>query len=66
MQTNDTRRQKYFYVYILSSLSGTLYVGLTDDLPIRIIQHRDGAFDGFTKRHRVNRLLKRALGSQDS
>ena len=46
-----------FYVYILSSVSGTLYVGLTDDLPLRMMQHRDGIFDGFTKRYRVNRLM---------
>lgn len=34
-----------------------MYVGLTDDLPVRMIQHRDGTFDGFTKRYGVNRLL---------
>src|SRR5437588_11730568 len=47
----------FFYVYILSSLSGTLYIGLTDDLPLRMVQDRDGTFDGFTKRYRVNRLM---------
>jgi putative endonuclease len=46
-----------FYVYILSSLSGTLYVGLTDNLGKRIQEHRLGIFDGFTKKHKVNRLM---------
>jgi len=46
-----------FYVYILSSLSGTLYVGLTDDLRRRIQEHKLGLFDGFTKRYKVNRLM---------
>ena len=46
-----------FFVYILSSLSGTLYVGMTDDLPLRLLQHRNGAYDGFTKKHCVNRLM---------
>lgn len=46
-----------FYVYILSSLSGTLYVGLTDDLRRRIKEHKLGLFDGFTKRYKVNRLM---------
>ena len=46
-----------FYVYILASLSGTLYVGMTDDLPLRLVQHRNGTFDGFTKRYRVHRLM---------
>ncbi len=46
-----------FYVYILASLSGTLYVGMTDDLPLRLVQHRNGAFDGFTKKYRIYRLM---------
>ena len=48
---------KFFYVYILSSLSGTLYVGLTDNLPLRIQQHRAGTYDGFTKTHGISRLM---------
>jgi putative endonuclease len=46
-----------FYVYILSSLSGTLYVGLTDDLVKRVHQHKDGPYDRFTKKYEVNRLM---------
>ena len=46
-----------FYVYIVASLSGTLYVGMTDDLPLRLVQHRNGAFDGFTKKYRIHRLM---------
>ena len=44
-------------MYILASLSGTLYVGLTDDLRNRIRDHKAGVFDGFTKRYSVNRLM---------
>jgi len=50
-------KQKCFYVYLLASLRGTLYVGLTDDLSNRIRQHRDGVYDGFTKKYNVNRLM---------
>ncbi|HKV91430.1 MAG TPA: GIY-YIG nuclease family protein [Candidatus Angelobacter sp.] len=46
-----------FYVYILSSLTGTLYVGLTDNLKRRIREHKLGLFDGFTKRYKINRLM---------
>ena len=46
-----------FFVYILSSLSGTLYVGLTDDVPLRMMQHKNGTYDGFTKEYEVNRLM---------
>ena len=51
------KKKRIFYVYILSSLSGTLYVGVTDNLPLRLLQHRNGTFDGFTKKYGVNRLM---------
>src|SRR5438309_5750318 len=51
------KKKRVFYVYILSSSSGTLYVGLTDNLPLRLLQHRNGTFDGFTKKYGVNRLM---------
>ncbi len=45
-------------VYMLASgINGTLYVGVTSDLAARLIQHREGMFDGFTKRHAVHRLV---------
>lgn len=52
-----TRKVKEYYVYILSSRSGTLYVGMTNDLVRRVWQHRQGTSDGFTKRYRINRLV---------
>src|SRR5438128_136999 len=57
-EVNPLRRhQKCWYVYILSSLSGTLYVGLTDNLQKRLFEHRHRLFDGFTKDYSVNRLM---------
>ncbi|WP_380879897.1 endonuclease [Sphingomonas sp. DBB INV C78] len=45
-------------VYILASdLNGTLYVGVTSDLLHRIVEHREGKFDGFTKRYGIKRLV---------
>ena len=46
-----------FFVYILTSLSGTLYVGLTDDLRRRVQEHKLGLVDSFTKKYNVNRLM---------
>jgi putative endonuclease len=55
---NPVRKfQRCYFVYIIASLRGTLYVGLTDDLRKRILQHRAGTFDGFTKKYKVNRLM---------
>ena len=50
-------RQLHFYVYILASVSGTLYVGLTDKLKKRIEEHKLGLVDSFTKKYKVNRLM---------
>ena len=45
-------------IYILASKpKGTLYVGVTSDLVQRVWQHRNGTFDGFTKRYHVHRLV---------
>ena len=49
--------KRNYYVYILASLSGTLYVGLTDNLPLRMSQHKAGTYDGFTRKYKVNRLM---------
>ena len=46
-----------YYVYILSSTNGVLYVGMTNDLIHRVAQHKQGAIAGFTKRYNVNQLV---------
>jgi putative endonuclease len=46
------------YVYVLASgIGGTLYIGVTSDLPGRVFQHKSGAVDGFTKTYKVDRLV---------
>ena len=45
-------------VYILASKrNGTLYVGVTSNLPQRIAQHKAGVVDGFTKKYGVHTLV---------
>ncbi|MEH3103086.1 MAG: GIY-YIG nuclease family protein [Sphingomonas phyllosphaerae] len=45
-------------VYILASRPhGTLYIGVTSNLLGRLIQHRNGTFEGFTARYHVTRLV---------
>jgi putative endonuclease len=47
-----------YYTYILASrINGTLYVGVTNDLLRRTIEHREHMVDGFTKRYNVTRLV---------
>jgi putative endonuclease len=46
-----------FYVYILSSYTGTLYIGISNDLDRRTVVHRKGTIPGFTQRYRVTLLV---------
>src|SRR3989338_7917777 len=46
------------WVYIMTNRpSGTLYVGVTGDLARRVLEHREGMVDGFTKKHGLKRLV---------
>lgn len=51
------RTQKSYFVYILGSLSGTLYIGATNDLQRRVFQHKQHDIEGFTKEYDVDRLV---------
>jgi putative endonuclease len=49
---------RVYSVYIMSSLSRALYVGVTNDLRRRVCQHKFGADPtGFTARYRISRLV---------
>ncbi len=52
----DGRNYRY-WVYILSSRTGTLYVGITGFLYRRILQHKIDSIEGFTKKYKVHRLV---------
>jgi putative endonuclease len=46
------------WVYIMTNRpNGTLYVGVTSNLPRRIFEHREGLVPGFTKRYALHRLV---------
>ena len=40
-----------------SKRNGTLYTGVTSNLPQRVWQHREGVADGFTKRYGCKMLV---------
>jgi len=47
-----------YCTYILASKkNGTLYVGVTGDLPNRVLQHKAGTGSAFTRRYKVHRLV---------
>ena len=48
-----------FHVYLLASRKyGTLYLGITNDLPRRVHQHKTKAASGFTAQYGVDRLVR--------
>jgi putative endonuclease len=48
---------KAYFVYILASATGVLYVGVTSTLESRTKQHKEKLLEGFTKQYDVNRLV---------
>lgn len=50
--------EKTFCVYILTNkMYGTLYVGVTSDLPKRIWEHKSKVVDGFSKKYDLDKLV---------
>lgn len=46
------------FLYIMASKrNGTLYTGVTSDLPKRAYEHRESLVDGFTKTHGCKHLV---------
>lgn len=46
-----------FYVYIMASKSGTLYVGITSNIKKRVWEHKNHLLPGFTEKYRIEKLL---------
>jgi putative endonuclease len=50
--------ESFIAVYILASRRhGTLYIGVTSNLIARVAGHKNGEFEGFTKRYGVTQLV---------
>ena len=48
---------KTYWVYILSSHTRVLYVGVTNDIVRRLTEHRAGAVAGFTSTYKTSSLV---------
>jgi len=49
--------KKEYYVYILSNVSKTIYVGMTGDLFARTFQHKQKKEEGFSSRYNLHKLV---------
>ena len=45
------------YIYILGSQTGTRCIGVTSNLYHRVMQHKEGTWEGFTETYGCKRLL---------
>ena len=50
-------RQHNYYLYIMGSVSRTLYTGVTNDLERRSMEHKEAKPGSFTARYKVNQLV---------
>ena len=49
--------RKTYCTYIMGSLSGTLYIGISGNLHKRVFEHKFYRLEGFTDKYQVERLL---------
>ena len=48
---------KEYYIYIMSSDTWTLYIGMTNNLKRRIYEHKEWTIDWFTKKYSCKKLV---------
>ena len=51
------RKTKNYYVYIMASATGTLYIGITNNLQRRVYEHKNNLVEGFTKKYFCHKLV---------
>ncbi len=47
----------FYYIYIMTNRSQTLYTGVTGNLERRVFEHKHGIKGEFTARYRIDRLV---------
>jgi len=46
-----------YFIYIMSSYSGVLYIGVTNNLQRRAYEHKQELVEGFSKKYKCNKLV---------
>lgn len=50
-------KEHRYFVYIVCSNSGTLYIGITNSIYRRALQHKRGEIEGFAAKYGCHRLV---------
>jgi putative endonuclease len=50
-----------YSVYILASRSHNFYIGVTGDLRVRVLEHKNHRYAGFTSKYNIDRLVYHEL-----
>ena len=50
-------REHEYFVYIMCSRSGTLYIGITNSIYRRALEHKRDEIEGFAAKYGCNRLV---------
>ena len=50
-------QDRTYYTYIVASRARVLYVGVTSNIEVRMLQHKAKHFEGFTADYNCNRLV---------
>lgn len=50
-------KDRQYWVYILSSVSGVLYIGVTNNLERRVWEHRQKKVSGFSAKYNTTQLV---------
>jgi putative endonuclease len=48
---------KTYAAYIMASASGVLYIGMTNNLERRVLEHKTGLVAGFSARYKTKKLV---------
>ena len=49
--------EKGGWAYIMSSRSRCLYIGVTSELSGRVWEHKNGVYEGFSKKYKIHLLV---------
>ncbi len=48
---------KSYCVYIMAGASGVIYIGVTNDIERRVVEHKSKAVPGFSARYNLTKLV---------